>query len=229
MDTRDLCVLVIIISNLRATERSRESETVTETEQQHSTSEANDEFKPVTKCGIERISLWPWALVSSHSLFPPALWVKKMLVHNSGTRNAIHLFELWCRVLQNIDERQSVQEKCARVSVTTGGGWRCWMRWKKSFQEWEREKQMDAMTGKNKEWERERDDTSIAKGVVYFHPSAWCCFGLGPFKWSEKQQQLQEQPLSHVKAMLIRKFFHLKLFWKSFASYYKSLNSMQHL
>ncbi len=66
-------MLAIIISNLRATERNREAETVTETEQQHSTSEANDEFQPVTQCGIERIGLWPRALVCSHSLFSPAL------------------------------------------------------------------------------------------------------------------------------------------------------------
>lgn len=46
-----------------------------------------------------------------------------MLVHNSGARNVIHLFVLWCRVLQNIDERQSVEEVCVRTSVSTGGGW----------------------------------------------------------------------------------------------------------
>lgn len=44
-----------------------------ETEQQHSAGEANDEFQPVAQCWIERIGLWPGALVCSHSLFPPAL------------------------------------------------------------------------------------------------------------------------------------------------------------
>lgn len=38
-----------------------------------------------------------------------------MFVHNSGARNVIHLFVLWCGVLQNIDERQSVGEMCVHV------------------------------------------------------------------------------------------------------------------
>lgn len=38
-----------------------------------------------------------------------------MFVHNSGARNVIHLFAMWCRVLQNMDERQSAVGVCRRV------------------------------------------------------------------------------------------------------------------
>lgn len=41
-----------------------------------------------------------------------------MFVHNSGAGNAIHLFASWRGVLQNIDERQSVEEACERVRRT---------------------------------------------------------------------------------------------------------------
>lgn len=40
---------------------------------------------------------------------------QEMFVHNSGARNVIHLFALWCGVLQNIDEKQSVEEMCECV------------------------------------------------------------------------------------------------------------------
>ena len=55
---------------------------------------------------------------------------REMFVHNSGARNVIHLFASWRRVLQNIDERQSVGEKnactCERVQ---GGGVSGGCRW----------------------------------------------------------------------------------------------------
>lgn len=47
---------------------------------------------------------------------------QEMFVHNSGARNVIHLFMLWCRVLQNIDERQSGEGMCVRASVSKVGG-----------------------------------------------------------------------------------------------------------
>lgn len=43
--------------------------------------------------------------------------IQEMFVHNSGARNVIHLLVFWCRVLQNIDERQSVGEQCVRDTV----------------------------------------------------------------------------------------------------------------
>lgn len=47
---------------------------------------------------------------------------QEMFVHNSGARNVIHLFVLWCGVLQNIDERQSVGEVCVCVYMSKVGG-----------------------------------------------------------------------------------------------------------
>lgn len=109
----DICILyiyrmlVIIISNLRATEKSSETETMTETEQQHSTGEANDEFQPVTQWDRENWSVASSARVFTFFILSRSL-SQEMFVHNSGARNVIHLFALWCGVLQNIDERQSV-------------------------------------------------------------------------------------------------------------------------
>lgn len=66
-------------------------------------------------CGPERSCV--------HILYSLARSLRQeMFVHNSGARNVIHLFVLWCRVLQNIDERQSVEEVCVRVSVSKVGG-----------------------------------------------------------------------------------------------------------
>lgn len=42
-----------------------------------------------------------------------------MFVHNSGGRNVIHLFAMWCRVLQNMDERQSAAGMCGRARRMT--------------------------------------------------------------------------------------------------------------
>lgn len=90
------------------------------TEEQHSPCEANDEFsKQSHNLRLERISQWPRVLTfftRSRSLS------QEMFVHNSGARNVIHLFVLWCGVLRNIDERQSVGEVCVLVSMSKVGG-----------------------------------------------------------------------------------------------------------
>lgn len=45
-----------------------------------------------------------------------------MFVHNSGAGDAIHLFAMWCKVLQNMDERQSAAEMRRCVTVSNTGG-----------------------------------------------------------------------------------------------------------
>lgn len=73
----------------------------------------------------------PWAQEHSCRHIIPRLparseW-RERLLHNSGGRNVIHLFTLPCRVLQNIDERQSAEEVCLHSrtrGVSSGGGWR---------------------------------------------------------------------------------------------------------
>lgn len=117
-----LYMSMIIISSLSATERSTEAETATETELQHSTSEANDKL-------ITSHTLWDpenWSVARSARVFTffilSCSLSQEMFVHNSEARNVIHLFMLWCRVLQNIDERRSVEEVCVRVSASKVGG-----------------------------------------------------------------------------------------------------------
>lgn len=109
--------------------------------------------------------------ILSHSLS------QEMFVHNSGARNVIHLFVLWCRVLQNIDERQSVAKMCVCVSVSKVGGSSggCgWMRWKESLQDWQwlrqGERQMDTLKGEanGKGTERGREMIqNMAKSMLY--------------------------------------------------------------
>lgn len=94
---------------------------MTETEQQESAGEANDESQPVTVWDRENRSVAPGARVFTFFILSRTL-SQEMFVHNSGARNVIHLFVLWCGVLQNIDERQSVEAMCVRVSVSKGGG-----------------------------------------------------------------------------------------------------------
>lgn len=100
----------IIISNFIAPQSSKDTETVTETEQQHSTSEANDEIPTSRRVQDRENRSVAWsARVFTFFILSCSL-SQEMFVHNSGARNVIHLFLLWRRVLQNIDERQSVGE-----------------------------------------------------------------------------------------------------------------------
>lgn len=102
--------------------RSREAKTVTEKDRGSKrwvpTSHSTGPRELV--CGPERSCV--------HILYSLS---REMFVHNSGARNVIHLFASWRRVLQNIDERQSVGEK-KRMHVWArprGGGveWRLQM------------------------------------------------------------------------------------------------------
>lgn len=143
--------------------RSREAKTVTEKDRGSKrwvpTSHSTGPRESV--CGPERSCV--------HILYSLS---REMFGHNSGARNVIHLFASWRRVLQNIDERQSVGEK-KRMHVWArprGGGGRVeasdeWV-WESHFKDdgdRERERQMGAPEMGSKRLERGRDGASYSQ------------------------------------------------------------------
>lgn len=105
------CVPAFIMSNLRWTARSREAETVTAKFNHWSQG-----WIPTSHTVLDREN---WSVASSAcvvTFFIPSHSLRgEMFLHNSGAGNVIHLFMAWCRVLQNIDERQSVEQVCVYV------------------------------------------------------------------------------------------------------------------